>query len=99
MFSTCIIENYKYSNCGKWKVLGADSNGVYDNRCDEGNDDTSDGDYFCTSDEENRSRYAVLITSVNVTFLKVCRLPIGTPIWKLCHFGFRSSLVFMYVTY
>jgi hypothetical protein len=55
-----LIENYKYSNCGKWKVSEADSINVHDDSPATSND-TSDDNNGGTSDEEYQSRYAIWI--------------------------------------
>ena len=66
MACTCTVENYSYSNCGKWKVLEADSIGTYEvyhspdkeenDTSVEDNSDTSVEDNSDTSDDEYQSR-------------------------------------------
>jgi hypothetical protein len=48
----CIVENYKYSNCGKWKVLEADVSNKYEVYHNPATKDALDEENG-TSDERN----------------------------------------------
>ena len=50
-----ILENNSYSNCGKWKVLEADSTGAYEVYHSPDKEDTSIEDNSDTSDDEYQS--------------------------------------------
>ena len=59
MACTCTVENYSYSNCGKWKVLEADAMGTYeevDHSPDKEENSTSVEDNSDNSDNEYQSR-------------------------------------------
>ena len=64
LFVNGILENYTSSSCGKWKILEVNSNRKYeDNSCEDS--DISDGKNDSTSDEEEQSRYSIILKHTN----------------------------------